>query len=174
MEIKNIKFKTREGDISESGACNFSNGKWVDRTTDYYFKDKKVIIFSLPGAFTQTCTSQQLPGYDNLYTKFKEHGIDEVYCISVNDSFVMNAWKTNEQIKNIKMIPDGNGELTKSLDMLVTKEAIGFGYRSWRYAAIVHNGDIIKMFVEPGKEFNDPSDPYGVSSPENVLKYLEA
>ena len=175
MKIPNITFKTRVGDLAENGECTFESGKWVDLTTTTLFQNKKVILFSLPGAFTPTCTSQQLPGFETMCKTFKiSHNIDEVYCVSVNDSFVMNAWAHASNIQNVKMIPDGNGELTKALDMLVTKEAIGFGYRSWRYAAIINDCEIEKMFVEPGRDINDPSDPYGVSSPENVLSYLQS
>ena len=175
MRIPNITFKTRVGDLAENGECTFENGKWVDLTTTTLFQNKKVILFSLPGAFTPTCTSKQLPGFETMCKTFKiSHNIDEVYCVSVNDSFVMNAWAHASNIQNVKMIPDGNGELTRALDMLVTKEAIGFGYRSWRYAAIINDGEVEKLFVEPGRDINDPSDPYGVSSPENVLSYLQS
>jgi peroxiredoxin len=175
MKIPNITFKTRVGDLAENGECTFENGKWVDVTTTTLFQNKKVILFSLPGAFTPTCTSQQLPGFETHCKSFKiSHNIDEVYCVSVNDSYVMNAWAHASNIQNVKMIPDGNGELTKALDMLVTKEAIGFGYRSWRYAAVINDCEIEKMFIEPGRDINDPSDPYGVSSPENVLSYLQS
>jgi peroxiredoxin len=175
MKIPNITFKTRVGDLAENGECTFENGKWVDVTTTTLFQNKKVILFSLPGAFTPTCTSQQLPGFETHCKTFKiSHNIDEVYCVSVNDSYVMNAWAHASNIQNVKMIPDGNGELTKALDMLVTKEAIGFGYRSWRYAAVINDCEIEKLFVEPGRDINDPSDPYGVSSPENVLSYLQS
>ena len=126
MKIPNITFKTRVGDLAENGECTFENGKWVDVTTTTLFQNKKVILFSLPGAFTPTCTSQQLPGFETHCKSFKiSHNIDEVYCVSVNDSYVMNAWAHASNIQNVKMIPDGNGELTKALDMLVTKEAIG-------------------------------------------------
>lgn len=175
MKIPNITFKTRVGDLAENGECTFENGKWVDVTTTTLFQNKKVILFSLPGAFTPTCTSQQLPGFETMCKTFKiSHNIDEVYCVSVNDSYVMNAWAHASNIQNVKMIPDGNGELTRALDMLVTKEAIGFGYRSWRYAAVINDCEIEKLFVEPGRDINDPSDPYGVSSPENVLSYLQS
>ena len=175
MRIPNITFKTRVGDLAENGECTFENGKWVDITTTTLFQNKKVVLFSLPGAFTPTCSSQQLPGFETMCKTFKiSHNIDDVYCVSVNDSYVMNAWAHASNIQNVKMIPDGNGELTKALDMLVTKEAIGFGYRSWRYAAIINDCEIEKMFIEPGRDINDPSDPYGVSSPENVLSYLQS
>ena len=141
--------------------------------TDTYFKDKRVIVFSLPGAFTPTCSNQQLPGYEKQASVFKEHGIDEIYCMSVNDSFVMNAWAQNQKLQNVKLIPDGNGDFTDQMDMLVEKIQIGFGMRSWRYAMIVNNSVIEAMFVEPGKGDNVQGDPYGESSPENVLKYLQ-
>lgn len=147
-------------------------GEWVHMLTDDYFKNKKVIVFSLPGAFTPTCSEQQLPGFQAYYKKFKELGIDEIYCISVNDSFVMNAWFDSQEIKDIKAIPDGSGRFTRGMGMLVDKDDKGFGYRSWRYAMVVDNGVITNFFEEPGLQDNCTSDPYGESSPENVLKCL--
>ena len=173
MILPKVTFKVREGDIDEAGGCTFDNGKWTTKTTDDYFKGKKVIVFSLPGAFTPTCTSQQLPGFEANWPNFQEHFIDEIYCISVNDSFVMNAWANNEDIKNIKVIPDGEGVFTRQMGMLVKKNDKGFGYRSWRYAMIVNDGIIEKIFEEPGKSDDCTTDPYGESSPENVLQWLE-
>lgn len=147
-----------------------SLGEFIDTNTDTYFKDKKVILFGLPGAFTPTCSNQQLPGFDKLADVFKEHGIDDIYCISVNDSFVMNAWADNKKIQNVKFIPDGNGEFTKQVDMLADMSIVGFGMRSLRYAAIINNGIVEILFEEPKGE----GDSYGVSSPENVLKYLQS
>tara|TARA_R110001592_G_scaffold241251_3_gene501675 strand:- start:689 stop:1234 length:546 start_codon:yes stop_codon:yes gene_type:complete len=172
MKIPNVTFKIREGDLSEDGGCNFDEGCWTEKTSDEIFNDKKIIVFSLPGAFTPTCTSQQLPGYEAKYEDFKAMGINEVYCVSVNDSFVMNAWANKEGVKNVKVIPDGSGVFTEGMDMLVKKDDKGFGERSWRYAAIINNGVVEKMFEEPGKEDNCASDPYGESSPETVMKYL--
>ena len=171
--LPKIEFKVRQGDIAEDGGCTFDNGSWITKTTDDYFKGKKVVLFSLPGAFTPTCTSQQLPGFENNITEFKKHFIDEIYCVSVNDSFVMNAWANNENIKNVKVIPDGSGEFTRQMGMLVKKDDKGFGYRSWRYAMIVNDGIIDKIFEEPGKSDNCTTDPYGESSPENVLQWLK-
>ena len=147
-----------------------SLGEFIDTNTDTYFKDKKVILFGLPGAFTPTCSNQQLPGFDKLADVFKEHGIDDIYCISVNDSFVMNAWADNKKIQNVKFIPDGNGEFTKQVDMLADMSIVGFGMRSLRYAAIINNGTVEVLFEEP----KDVANSYGVSSPENVLKYLQS
>ena len=171
--LPKVNFKVREGDIDEAGGCTFDNGKWTTKTTDDYFKGKKAIVFSLPGAFTPTCTSQQLPGFEANWPNFQEHFIDEIYCISVNDSFVMNAWANNEEIKNVKVIPDGEGVFTRQMGMLVKKNDKGFGYRSWRYAMIVNDGIIEKIFEEPGKSDDCTTDPYGESSPENVLQWLE-
>jgi len=172
MEIPKVTFKIREGDLSEDGGCNFDEGCWKEKTSDEIFNDKKIIVFSLPGAFTPTCTSQQLPGYETKYEDFKAMEINEIYCISVNDSFTMNAWANKEGIKNVKVIPDGSGVFTEGMNMLVKKDNKGFGERSWRYAAIINNGIVEKMFEEPGKEDNCASDPYGESSPETVMKYL--
>ena len=166
-------FKFRIGDTDEKGGCTFIGGEWKDVSTKELFNDKKVVIFSLPGAFTPTCSGQQLPKYDEMYSQFKDKGIDDVYCVSVNDAFVMNAWARDLGIKNVKMIPDGDGTFTRSMGMLVNKPKQGFGMRSWRYAAIVNNGTIENMFIEPGQnDFSDDDDPYTVSSPEHVLSKL--
>ena len=173
MSLPKVTFKIREGDIGEDGGCTFEGGRWIEKTTDDLFKGKKVVLFSLPGAFTPTCTSKQLPGFENNYKEFKKHFIDEIYCISVNDTFVMKAWAHNENLKNVKVIPDGSGQFTRQMGMLVNKDNKGFGYRSWRYAMIVNDGIIEKIFEEPGKSDNFGEDPYGESSPENVLMWLE-
>ena len=166
-------FKFRIGDTDEKGGCTFIGGEWKDVSTKELFGDKKVVIFSLPGAFTPTCSGEQLPTYDEMYSQFKDKGIDDVYCVSVNDAFVMNAWARDLGIKNVKMIPDGDGTFTRSMGMLVNKPKQGFGMRSWRYAAIVNNGTIENMFIEPGQnDFSDDDDPYTVSSPEHVLSKL--
>ena len=166
-------FKFRIGDTDEKGGCTFIGGEWKDVSTSDLFNDKKVVIFSLPGAFTPTCSGQQLPTFDEMYSQFKDKGIDDVYCISVNDAFVMNAWARDLGIKNVKMIPDGDGTFTRSMGMLVNKPKQGFGMRSWRYAAIVNDGTIENMFIEPGQnDFSDDDDPYTVSSPEHVLSKL--
>jgi peroxiredoxin len=173
IEIPNAVFKVRVGDDQpEEGGCPIG-GYWEDVTTEDLFKDKKVVVFSLPGAFTPTCSSNQVPGYDSMYDEFKAAGIDDVYCISVNDSFTMNAWFDHLGVKNVKPIPDGSGIFTLGMDMLVSKDNLGFGQRSWRYAAVVNNGQIEKIFEEPGKENNCSTDPYGESSPENVMRYLK-
>jgi peroxiredoxin len=173
MNIKQHTFKFREGDSDEKGGCTFIGGTWKDVTTDDLFKGKRVVMFSLPGAFTPTCSSEELPSYDRMYNEFKDMGIDDVYCVSVNDAFVMNAWSRDLEIKHVKMIPDGCGTFTSNMGMLVAKPAQGFGMRSWRYAAVVNDGVVEKMFEEPGfNNFSDDDDPYVVSKPEIVKNYL--
>jgi peroxiredoxin len=173
MNIKKHTFKFREGDSDEKGGCTFIGGTWKDVTTDDLFKGKRVVMFSLPGAFTPTCSSEELPSYDRMYNEFKDMGIDDVYCVSVNDAFVMNAWARDLEIRHVKMIPDGCGTFTSNMGMLVAKPAQGFGMRSWRYAAVVNDGVVEKMFEEPGfNNFSDDDDPYVVSKPEIVKNYL--
>ena len=173
MNIKKHTFKFREGDSDEKGGCTFIGGTWKDVTTDDLFKGKRIVLFSLPGAFTPTCSSEELPSYDRMYNEFKDMGIDDVYCVSVNDAFVMNAWARDLEIQHVKMIPDGCGTFTSNMGMLVAKPAQGFGMRSWRYAAVVNDGVVEKMFEEPGfNNFSDDDDPYVVSKPEIVKNYL--
>jgi peroxiredoxin len=167
--VPEVTFHTRIKDISVEGPNPY---RWQDVTTADYFAGKRVVVFSLPGAFTPTCSNYQLPGYDTLYSEFEELGIDEVYCISVNDSFVMNAWFKQQGVKNVKPIPDGSGEFTYAMGMSVTKANLGFGFRSWRYAMVVNDGEIEQLFEEPGKVGNCPVDPYEVSDPDTVLNYL--
>lgn len=170
--VPSVVFRTRVRDDSIEGPNPF---RWENVTTFDYFAGKKVIMFSLPGAFTPTCSTYQLPGFEQMYDTFKqEHGIDEIYCISVNDAFTMNAWVKAQDIKNVKVIPDGNCEFTEKMKMSVNKENLGFGYRSWRYAAVVNNGKIEAWFEEPGFSDNCEDDPYGETSPENILMYLNS
>ena len=133
------------------------------------FKDKKVVVFGLPGAFTPTCSSSHLPRYEELYDTLKEQGIDEVYCTSVNDGFVMEAWVEDQGLNKVKMLPDGNADLAKQVGMEVMKDDLGFGLRSWRYSMLVDNGVIIKHFIEPDKE----GDPFEVSDADTMLKFLK-
>lgn len=166
-----VDFKVRIRDESIEGPNPY---RWDDVSSYDLFGNKKVLIFSLPGAFTPTCSTMQLPGFENNYQNFKALGIDEIYCISVNDAFVMNAWAKDQKLKNVKVIPDGSAQFTLGMNMLVSKDNLGFGARSWRYAVIATNGRIDKLFVEPGKEHNCQSDPYYETSPERILGWLEA
>ena len=154
--VPNVTFRTRQGH------------DWVDVTTDDVFKGKAVVVFSLPGAFTPTCSSTHVPRYNQLAATLKAHGVDDVVCMSVNDSFVMNAWQEAENAWNIRFIPDGNGEFTEGMGMLVDKDDLGFGKRSWRYSMLVRDGVVEKMFIEP----EEPGDPFGVSDADTMLAYL--
>jgi peroxiredoxin len=170
-KVPQVTFKTRVRDESISGPNPF---RWEDRTTEEYFKGKRVILFSLPGAFTPTCSTYQLPDFERLHVDFQEKGIDEIYCLSVNDAFVMNAWGKSQGLDKVKLIPDGSGEFTRKMGMLVNKDNLGFGMRSWRYAAIVNDGVVEAWFEEPGFADMCETDPYGESSPQNILDKLVA
>jgi len=170
-KVPDVTFHTRVRDESIGGSNPY---RWQEVTTDEYFKGKRVVLFSLPGAFTPTCSTFQLPDFEKLYPEFQELGIDEVYCLAVNDAFVMNAWGRHNNLQHVKLIPDGNGEFTRKMGMLVAKYNLGFGMRSWRYAAVVNDGVIEKWFEEKGFSDNCETDPYGESSPQNILKVLKA
>lgn len=156
QKVPSVTFRTRQ------------NEEWVDLTTDDLFKGKTVVVFSLPGAFTPTCSSTHLPGYNEYAALLKKNGVDDIICMSVNDTFVMNAWAVNQEADNVTVIPDGNGEFTDGMGMLVGKEDLGFGRRSWRYSMLVKDGTIEKMFIEP----EVPGDPFEVSDAETMLNYI--
>jgi len=156
QKVPQVTFRTRR------------NHEWVDVTTDEVFKGKTVIVFSLPGAFTPTCSSTHVPRYNQLTPAFKEHGVDEVICMSVNDAFVMNEWKVDQRADNLTFIPDGNGQFSEGMGMLVDKEDLGFGKRSWRYSMLVKDGVVEKMFIEPNK----PGDPFEVSDADTMFAYI--
>ena len=165
-----VTFKTR---VRDDSIENTNPYRWQDVTSYDYFAGKRVILCSRPGAFTPTCSTYQLPGFEQNFDQFKALGIDEIYCMSVNDAFVMNCWAKDQNIQNVKVIPDGSGLFTSQMNMLVQKDNLGFGVRSWRYAIIVDNGKIEKWFIEPGIEHNCETDPYSESSPETILAYLQ-
>ena len=167
--VPNVTFKTRVRDTSVEGPNPF---RWQDVTTKDVFAGKKIVIFSLPGAFTPTCSSTHAPGYEAAYDDLKAAGADEVYCISVNDAFVMFQWAKHLGLEKVKMLPDGNGEFTKGMGMLVKKNNLGFGERSWRYSMYVVDGVIQKLFVEPGFTDDCPTDPFEVSDAQTMLNYL--
>lgn len=161
LRVPAVKFVFRE------------DGEFVTRSAIELFEGKRVVIFSLPGAFTPTCSAYQLPGYEAFYDQFIDAGVDDVYCISVNDGFVMNAWAKDQGIEKVKMIPDGNADFTREMGMLVSKGNLGFGNRSWRYAAVIDDGVVEWMTVEPGQKSEATEDPYGMTTPEELLKYLQ-
>ena len=167
QRVPDITFKTRV----------WSNEKgyfvWKDVTTCDYFKGKSVILFSLPGAFTPTCSTYQLPNFEKKFAEFSLEGIDEIYCMSVNDAFVMNAWAKDQKLEYVKVIPDGSGRFTRGMGMLVRKDPEDFGYRSWRYAAHIEDCVVKKMWVEEGKMDDCPTDPYGANNPQEILEDLQ-
>ncbi len=156
QQVPQVTFRTRR------------NHEWVNVTTDEVFKGKTVVVFSLPGAFTPTCSSTHVPRYNQLTPALKAAGVDEVICMSVNDAFVMNEWKEEQNADRITFIPDGNGDFTDGMGLLVDKEDLGFGKRSWRYSMLVKDGVVEKMFIEPNK----PGDPFEVSDADTMLEYI--
>jgi len=164
-----MSFESKEGQrIPEVTFRTRVEHDWVEVKSADLFKGKTVVVFSLPGAFTPTCSSSHVPRYNQLAPVLKQHGVDEIICISVNDAFVMNEWKETQQAENITFIPDGNGEFTEGMGMLVSKNDLGFGRRSWRYSMLVKDGVIDKMFIEPEK----PGDPFEVSDADTMLEYF--
>ncbi|WP_295047102.1 peroxiredoxin [uncultured Paracoccus sp.] len=165
-----VTFRTRVRDDAVGGSNPY---RWQDMTTDDYFAGKRVVLFSLPGAFTPTCSTYQLPGFEKAFAQMQACGIDAIYCMSVNDSFVMNQWAKAQGLQNVTVIPDGSAEFTAKVGMLVRKDNLGFGARSWRYAAIVNDGVVEAWFEEPGRCDDCAEDPYGATSPESVLEWLQ-
>jgi len=170
---KFVNFIGRVGDTAPDGGCPIG-GEFEVTTAEEVFSGKRVIVFALPGAWTPTCSSQQLPGFERMYDDFKAKGIDEIYCLSVNDGFVMNSWFEKDGIVNVKPLCDGNLRFTSEMGAAVSKYNLGFGLRSWRYAMIVNDGIIEAMFAEPGLTDEAEDDPYGVSAPEMVMRFLDA
>ena len=164
--IPNVIFKMRV-EIDESPGF-----AWESVPSMELFANKRIALFGLPGAFTPTCSSTHLPGYDAEYDKLIEAGFDEVYCISVNDSFTMNAWFKSLEVANVKPIPDGSGDFTRALGMLVRKDNLGFGMRSWRYSAIVENGMITQLFPEAGLKDECETDPFEISDVYTMLNFI--
>lgn len=167
--LPNVILKTR---LRDEKIGDENPYRWCDQTSKDIFTGKRSIIIGLPGAFTPTCSNRQLPAFDEMAEAFKDHGIDAIYCVSVNDAFVMKQWADHLGLKNIKMIPDGSGDFTRRLGMLVRKDNLGFGLRSWRYAAVVQVGIIEGWFQEDGICDNAPDDPYEASTPEAILQWL--
>ncbi len=169
--VPEVTFKTRVRDESVEGENPFA---WKDVTSSEIFDGKRIVIVALPGAFTPTCSSTHLPGYEQHYGELKELGVDEVYCVSVNDAFSMFQWAKQLGIKNVKMLPDGNAEFTAKMGMLVKKENLGFGSRSWRYSMLVEDGQIDGLFQEAGKIDNCPEDPFECSDVNTMLEHLRS
>lgn len=169
--IPDVTLKTRARDESVGGPNPF---RWQDFNVREEWAGKKIIVFSLPGAFTPTCSNEQCPTFEKMYDEFAALGIDEIYCISVNDAFVMFQWSKNLGVEKVKMLPDGSGTFTRRMGMLINKDHLGFGMRSWRYAMVVDDNCVTHWFEEPGiNDVGSDSDPYGETSPENILATLK-
>ena len=164
-KVPQVVFKTRVRDESIGGDNPF---RWQDVSTDDIFAGKRIVVFALPGAFTPTCSSTHLPGYEAKYDQFRELGVDEIYCLSVNDAFTMFQWAKQLGVEKVKMLPDGSSDFTRRMGMLVRKDNLGFGERSWRYSMLVKDGVIEKMFIEP----DQPGDPFEVSDADTMLAHV--
>lgn len=169
--VPNATFKTRVRNDALEGPNPF---EWKELTTDDVFAGKRVVFFALPGAFTPTCSTTHLPEYEKLYEDFKAEGVDEIVCLSVNDAFVMYQWGLSQNRENVFLLPDGSGEFTRKMGMLVNKDNLGFGYRSWRYSMLVEDGKIEKMFIEDGFIDNCPTDPFTVSDAGTMLDFVKS
>ncbi len=156
QHVPEVNFRTRK------------DHEWIDKTSKEIFKGKTVVVFSLPGAFTPTCSSSHVPRYNQLAPVFKQHGVDEIVCVAVNDAFVMNEWKDDQKAERISFIPDGNGDFTEGMGLLVDMQGLGFGKRSWRYSMLVKDSVIEKQFIEP----EEPGDPFQVSDADTMLEYI--
>jgi peroxiredoxin len=168
--IPDVTLKTRVRDETVDGPNPF---RWQDLKVRDEFAGRKVVVFSLPGAFTPTCSNEQLPGFERLFNQFKAAGVDDIYCLSVNDAFVMFQWGKAQGVQYVKLLPDGSGNFTRRMGMLIDKDHLGFGMRSWRYAMVVEDNRVTHWFEEPGiNDIGSDSDPYGETSPENVLRAL--
>lgn len=168
--IPNVIFKTR---VRNEALDDSNPFEWKDLSSEEIFKGKKVVLFSLPGAFTPTCSTSHLPRYEELYEEFKAEGVDAVVCLSVNDAFVMFQWGKSQNAENVFLLPDGSGEFTRKMGMLVNKDNVGFGQRSWRYSMYVEDGEIKQLFSESGFEDNCPTDPFEVSDADTMMGYLK-
>jgi peroxiredoxin len=171
-EIPDVTLKTRVRDESVGGPNPF---RWQDRQTKDLFGNGRVVVFSLPGAFTPTCSTEQCPAFERQYDDLRGAGADEVYCVSVNDAFVMFQWGKQLGLDKVKLAPDGSGDFTRRMGMLINKDHLGFGQRSWRYAMVVDDGVVAGWFEEPGiNDVGADEDPYTESTPDNVLAWLKA
>jgi len=168
LRVPQIEFVGREQTTSMPGF------DWVTKTSTDVFAGRRVVVFALPGAFTPTCSSTHLPGYEAVYEQIRDTGIDEVYCLSVNDSFVMNAWFKSLGVEQVKPLADGSAKFTRQMGMLIDKDNLGFGMRSWRYSMVVNDGTVERIWIEPGQSDNFDADPFGVSDHDTMLRYLQS
>ena len=168
--VPQANFKTR---VRNGGSDDPNKFEWRELTTNEIFNEKKIVLFAVPGAFTPACSESHLPGYESEYESIRNLGIDEVICLAVNDAFVMFHWAKSRDVSKVFMLPDGNGEFTRKMGMLVDRSSQGMGMRSWRYSMYVDNGEIRKLFVEPDFKDNPPGVPVNVSGADTMLSYLK-
>jgi len=170
QRVPEVQFMTRLRDESIGGDNPF---RWQPLSSNDIFAGKKIVLFALPGAFTPTCSTSHLPGYEANFQALRDAGVDEVWCLSVNDAFVMYQWGLKQNAENVRLLPDGSGDFSRLMGMLVKKDNVGFGLRSWRYSMFVEDGEITKMFSEAGRMDNAPSDPFEVSDADTMLNWLQ-
>jgi len=171
MYVPNVTFKTRVRDETVEGPNPF---RWQEVTSADIFDGKKIIVFALPGAFTPTCSNSHLPGFEDHYDELRALGVDEIYCLSVNDAFTMFQWGKHQGVEKVKLLPDGSGEFSRLMGMLVRKDNVGFGERSWRYSMLVEDGQVKALFSEAGKCDNAATDPFEVSGADTMLDHLKS
>jgi len=155
------------GDKMPSGTLTLVTSDGPQKiSADEYFKGKKVVLFSVPGAFTPTCDAKHLPGFVEKAAELKGKGVDAVACLAVNDAFVMKAWGKAQGVEGkVDMLADGNAEYTKALGLELDATGFGMGIRGQRFALVIDNGVVKQVNVEAKGEFR-------VSSAEDVLEQL--
>ncbi|MBS0124002.1 peroxiredoxin [Thetidibacter halocola] len=162
-----VTFHTRRRNPALGGDNPY---EWHDVSSAEFFTGRRVVVFALPGAFTPACSESHLPGFERLHDDFRAEGVDEVICLSVNDAFVMFQWGKGLGIEKVTLLPDGNGDFSRLMGMLVRRTQQGMGMRSWRYSMLVEDCRITAFFPEPG--FGD--DPAGVPVKESAAEVMLA
>ncbi|VWU52941.1 1-cys peroxiredoxin, putative [Hepatocystis sp. ex Piliocolobus tephrosceles] len=171
--IPNVKVMIDVKEMSNEETSK-DTSEFQDVDTHELFQNKRILLISLPGAYTPTCTSKMIPEYEKEYDYFiNEKKFDDIYCITNNDIYVLKNWFKYMDIKKIKYVSDGNSAFTERMNMLVDKSNFFLGMRPWRYVAIIENNVLKKMFQEENKMHNIQSDPYIVSSLSNVREFLK-
>ena len=148
--------------------------RWAPRDSREAFGEGRVVVFSFPAAFSPTCSDTHLPSAEALMDDFEAEGVRAVYGMAVNDAFAMYQWGRHLGIERVRLMPDGNGDFTRRMGMLVSARPYGYGVRSWRYAFVAEDGVIAAWFEEPGiaDDVDTDIDPYGETAPEKVLAWL--
>ena len=150
--------------------------RWAPRDSLEIMGRGRVVVFSLPAAFSPTCSDRHLPAVDEAVSAFREAGADAVLAIAVNDAFTLFQWGRHLGVERVTLVPDGNGDFTRAMGMLVSRRHLGYGLRSWRHAFVADEGRVVAWFEEPGIEDDGGTDddPYDATRPERVLGWLRA